>query len=167
MSAGLTDWLPADRPALLLDIDGVLNVFQCPAAKEVAVAPHLPPFKLWPEAPGWLRQLDAAFCLVWCSSWGRLAEPLEPLLGIGRRPLLEPTADEAPLADWKWRAARRVFAGWPGPLAWVEDGFRAQARAWAAARLAGGAPTWLVDVSEAGLTAAVTADLLAWAREPR
>ena len=61
------------------------------------------------------------------------------------------------------RAVERVLGGWRGALAWVEDGFPAETRSWAAARLARGEPTWLVDVSEGGLTAQVTADLLEWA----
>ena len=55
------------------------------------------------------------------------------------------------------------FADWPGPIAWVEDDFTPAAHAWAAARLAQGRRTWLVDVRETGLTAEVTQYLLEWA----
>ena len=92
--------------------------------------------------------------------------------GLGPRPLIEPTPDDpsmpqdsAPLRDWKARAVRHTFADWPGAIAWVEDGFLPEARAWAAARLAQGRRTWLVDVSETGLTEEITQYLLEWAEE--
>ena len=78
------------------------------------------------------------------------------------RPLIEPTPDEAPLRDWKARAVRRTFADWPGAIAWVEDGFLPEAHSWAAERLALRRRTWLVDVSETGLTEEITQYLLEW-----
>ena len=61
------------------------------------------------------------------------------------------------------RPVEFMFAGWPGALAWVEDGFQPEARAWAAERLALGWRTWLVDVTETGLTDETTEYLLEWA----
>ena len=40
--------LSGDRPILLLDIDGVINVFQCATARETQIAPYLPAIKLLP-----------------------------------------------------------------------------------------------------------------------
>jgi len=156
--------LPSDRPVLLLDIDGVINVFQCSFARETQVAPYLPAIKLLPGLEDWLARLDQAYYLVWCSHSAALVNiDAARAWGLGPHPLIEPTPDEAPLSDWKAPAVRRCFAGWPGAIAWVEDGFSPAARAWAAARLAQGRRTWLVDVRETGLTEEVTEYLLEWA----
>jgi hypothetical protein len=155
--------LPSDRPVLLLDIDGVINVFQCSTAREAKIAPYLPAVKLLPGLEDWLARLDRAYYLVWCSHWGALVNiDAAAVWGLSPRPLIEPTPDEAPLRDWKVRAIRRTFAHWPGAIAWVEDGFQPAAHAWAAERLASGRRTWLVDVSESGLTEAITEYLLEW-----
>lgn len=154
---------PAGRPVLLLDIDGVINVFQCSDARETHVAPHLPAVKLLPGLEDWLGQLDRAYDLVWCSHPDALASiDAAAAWGLAPRPLLQPASDEAALPDWKAHAVRRAFAAFPGPIAWVEDGFSPAARAWAAERLAAGRRTWLVDVRESGLTQAVTDYLLEW-----
>jgi hypothetical protein len=156
--------LPSDRPVLLLDIDGVINVFQCATARETRIAPYLPAVKLLPGLADWLARLDRAYALVWCSHPDALANiDAAAAWGLGPRPLIEPSPEEAPLPDWKARAVERTFAGWLGAIAWVEDGFPPEARAWAAARLAQGRRTWLVDVSETGLTEEITQLLLEWA----
>jgi hypothetical protein len=156
--------LPDDRPVLLLGIDGVINVFQCSDARETQIAPHLPLVKLLPGLAGWLARLDAAYYLAWCSAWAELVNiDAAAAWGLGPRPLVQPLPAEAQLHDWKTRAVRRVFAHWPGALAWVEDAFPPEAHAWAAERLAQGRRTWLVDVRETGLTQDVTEYLLEWA----
>ena len=154
---------PPERAVLLLDVDGVINVFQCSDARATQIAPHLPLVKLLPGLEDWLRQLDRAYYLVWCSQAGALANiDAAAAWGLPPRPLIAPTAEEARLSDWKTAAVRRALGSWLGPIAWVEDGFSPDARAWAAARLAAGRRTWLVDVRETGLTEAVTHDLLEW-----
>ena len=157
--------LPPDgRPVLLLDIDGVINVFQCSSAREVEVAPYLPALKLLPGLEDWLQRLDQAYHLVWCSTWGSLVNrDAAQAWGLAPRPLIEPTPEEAPLREWKARAVERTVGEWPGAVAWVEDGFTPEARAWATSRLARGQRTWLVDVSETGLTEEITEYLLQWA----
>lgn len=156
--------LPDDRPVLLLDIDGVINVFQCADARATKIAPHLPTLKLLPGLNGWLARLDRAYYLVWCSPWAELVNiDAAAAWGIAPRPLIEPAPGEAQSRDWKARAVGRAFSGWPGALAWVEAGFPPEAHAWAAERLARGRRTWLVDVSETGLTEEVTRYLLEWA----
>jgi len=156
--------LSAERPILLLDIDGVINVFQCATARETQIVPYLPALKLLPGLADWLAQLDRAYMLVWCSHWGELVNiDAATAWGLGPRPLIEPTPEEAPLRAWKAHAIRRIFADWPHAIVWVEDGFLPEARAWAAERLALGRRTWLLDVSETGLTEEITQYLLEWA----
>jgi hypothetical protein len=156
--------LPSDRPSLLLDIDGVINVFQCSFARGAQLAPHLPTVKLLPGLEEWLARLDRAYYLIWCSESGALANiDAARAWGIGPRPLIEPARHQAALPDWKALAVERAFKSWPGAVAWVEDGFTPAARAWAAARLRQGRRTWLADVRETGLTAEITEQLVAWA----
>lgn len=155
--------LPADRPALLLGVDGVINVFQCSLARETIVAPHLPALMLLPGLPEWLAMLDQAYSIVWCSLWGAPAlHEAARAWGLGPRPLVQPTPAEAAQPEWQALAVRRSFAGWPGALAWVDESFGEGARAWAAERLRAGRRTWLVDVRETGLTAEITDLLLEW-----
>src|SRR5689334_23570768 len=102
--------LSADRPILLLDIDGVINVFQCATARETQVAPYLPAVKLLPGLADWLARLDRAYALVWCSDRGALANiDAAAAWGLRSRPLIEPSPEEAPLRGWKARAVRRTF----------------------------------------------------------
>lgn len=153
---------PPGQPVLLLDIDGVINVFQCSLGRETQLAPHLPSVKLLPGLETWLTQLDRAYYLVWCSHRGALANiDAASAWGLAPRPLIEPPRRAA--ADWKAAAVRAAFAGWPGAIAWVEDGFSLDARAWAAERLRLGWRTWLADVSQTGLTEQLTHMLLEWA----
>ena len=156
--------LPAARPVLLLDVDGVINVFQCSSARETLVAPHLPLLKLLPGLQDWLARLDQAYYLVWCSHPDALAQiDAVNAWGIGPRPLIEPAPAEAAQSDWRAAAVRRTFANWPGPLAWVEDGFTPAVHEWAAERLRQGRRTWLADVRETGLTEEIADYLLEWA----
>lgn len=156
--------LEADRPVLLLDIDGVINVLQCSLARETQIAPYLPALKLLPGLNDWLAQLDQVYTLVWCSHWGALVNlDAAAAWGLGPRPLIEPVPEEDGHAIWKALAARRIFSEWAGAIAWVEDGFTPEAHAWAAERLRAGRRTWLVDVCDTGLTEEVTRLLLEWA----
>ena len=149
----------------LLDIDGVINVFQCANAREVQVAPYLPAIRMLPDSLQALRLLHEAFWLVWCSSWGQLANlDAAAQWGLDPRPWIAPNAEEAARPDWKILAVARTFRDWPGPIAWIEDGFRAAARRWASDRLASGSATRLVDVTENGLTLPLAADLVEWSQ---
>src|SRR3954462_1635544 len=90
--------LPADRPILLLDIDGVINVFQCATARETQIAPYLPAVKLLPGLADWLARLDQVYTLCWCSHRGALVNmDAAAAGGWGPRPLIEPTPEEESL----------------------------------------------------------------------
>ena len=151
------------RPIVLLDIDGVIDVFQCAHAREVNVAPYLPTLQMLPDIGASLALLHAHCAIVWCSTWGRLVNiDAAAAWGLPPLPTIEPLADEAGDRNWKALAVRRIFATWPGTLVWVEDGFRPIARAWASERLLRGARTRLIDVTQSGLTAEIAAEIVQW-----
>ncbi|MBA3469537.1 MAG: hypothetical protein H0T53_07820 [Herpetosiphonaceae bacterium] len=158
--------LSSPRPVVLLDIDGVINVFQCSHARDVVVAPYLPTLKLLPDLSAALALLNTHATIVWCSTWGQLVNlDAATVWGLGARPIIEPTPEEAPQRDWKALAVRRTFSRWPGRIVWVEDGFRPAARSWASQRLAAGAPTRLVDVTDSGLTLPIAEDIADWIQQ--
>ncbi len=179
----------AQKPLLLVDIDGVLSLFGFP--------PHAPPegslhfvdgipHLLSSTAARHLLALVSLFELVWCSGWEERADEYLPaLLGLPRGlPHLsferrgtpgnghvhirsgaeESGADSGRAAGtlhghWKL-AAIDAYAG-ARPLAWVDDCLDDACRAWSAAREA---PTLLVQTSpEQGLTEWEAARLRAWA----
>ncbi len=180
----------AQKPLLLVDIDGVLSLFGFP--------PHAPPegslhfidglpHLLSSTAARHLLALVSLFELVWCSGWEEKAdEHLPHLLGLPRGlPHLSferratPTdgrdhagseAEESGADSdgagrnslrGHWKlAAIDVYAG-ACPLAWIDDCLDDACRAWAASREA---PTLLVRTSpEVGLTAREASRLRAWA----
>ena len=83
---------PEDRPVLLLDVDGVINVYQGrddvfpPFAIEVySAVSHLGSvFTLWlrPELREWFASLSERFTIVWATDWLNANEAISPLLGL-------------------------------------------------------------------------------------
>lgn len=96
--------MAAVAPALLLDVDGVLNVLSRSSLLAVLldrdpgdvssperVSEHrvaaddgtVYTLRLRPEYGGWLRALRDTYELVWATTWGRIAnERISPLLGL-------------------------------------------------------------------------------------
>lgn len=157
------------KPLLLLDIDGVLSLFDfavdAPPAGRFATIDGIVHY-LSDGAGEQLLALGSAFELVWCSGWEEKAnEYLPHLLGLpGPLPFL--SFDRSPghgQAHWKL-AAIDAHAG-RRPLAWVDDALDDACHRWARRR---DAPTLLVATAPAvGLTGGQVEQLLAWAREPR
>lgn len=126
------------KPILLLDVDGVLNV---------VARSHDPSWRLvWRHGPDgvvrrlcvhlkhahWLSELAATYELVWCTTWGSVAN--EQLAGLWGLPpleavLLPTTWENVPLRISSktpyvaaWAAGRR--------LAWVDDDITALDGVW-------------------------------------
>ena len=157
--------LASDQPIVLVDIDGVINVFQCRTAQHVHVAPYLPTLALLPDTHAAIQMLDQHIRIVWCSSWDRMVNlDLAPFLGISPKPWITPSATEAGDRHWKALAVKRMFANWHGMIAWIEDGFTPMARQWARDRLAHGDPTWLIDVTDGGLTNPIAHAIVEWSK---
>jgi hypothetical protein len=160
-----------DRPILLVDVDGVLSLFDFP--------PSDPPAGIWATVEGMPHRLSAAggerlqrlsemFELVWCTGWEEKADrELPRLIGAPRGlPHLHfPHGPErTTLGHWKLEAID-AHAGRDRPLAWVDDALNAACDAWAAARPG---PTLLISTEPAvGLTAGHVAELERWAARLR
>jgi hypothetical protein len=112
-----------------------------------------------------LLDLQEHFELAWCSGWEEKAnEHLPHLLGLppGLPFLRFERSVGRSNAHWKLDAID-AFAG-ERALAWIDDALSPACHAWAAARVASGAPTLLVPTEPTrGLTEQEATALRAWA----
>jgi hypothetical protein len=158
----------ADRPLLLIDVDGVISLFgfdhAAPPPGRYQLVDGITHY-LSNTAGEYLRRLSATFELAWCTGWEEKANDYLPLaLGLdGPLPhvVFDPF-DRPTQAHWKLGGIDRHVKP-SRPLAWVDDAHDDGCRTWAATRPA---PTLLVTTDPAvGLTEAEVARLLAWAGE--
>jgi hypothetical protein len=159
----------SEKPALLLDVDGVISIFgfmstQRPAGRFVTVdgIPHF----LSATAGGHLLDLARVFDLVWCTGWEEKANEYLPReLGLpGELPVIELSGHAEIGGHWKLPAIDARM-GPHRPLAWIDDAHTDVTRAWARAREG---PTLLVATEPAiGIDATHVAQLHGWARELR
>jgi HAD domain in Swiss Army Knife RNA repair proteins len=154
----------AERPLLLVDVDGVLSLFG-PGMDRDACVPTLVegmPHFLSRAAATALTRLAERFECVWCTGWEDRAEShLPQLLGLpgGWHHLVfeDPPENEA---HWKLRAIDE-FAGRHRPVAWIDDAHDDRCRVWAAGRPG---PTRLITTDPAiGLTEEHAAEAERWA----
>jgi hypothetical protein len=157
----------ADRPALAVDVDGVISLF------DFEQLPHGAGVR-WELVDGVLhcislaagerlRRLADAYELVWATGWEERANDYLPrILGLPELPYLEfEGAARFGTAHWKLGPLKE-YAG-ERALAWVDDSFDESCYEWAEAREA---PTLLVPTEpNVGLEEAQTEALLSWARQ--
>jgi hypothetical protein len=139
------------RPALLLDVDGVLNPFDAPERPAGYAEYRYQPGLMW--GPKGLRvwlnprhgPMLRAFAerhgleLVWATTWEQQAnEWIAPRIGLPALPVIRFGGGAM--------VKRPRVQEWAGdlPLAWIDDMFTALDYAWAHER---GAPTLLVPVA--------------------
>jgi hypothetical protein len=173
----------------MVDIDGVVSLFGFAPHAQPAGSFHsidgIPHF-LSAGAAAHLLALGEIFELVWCSGWEERAnEYLPGLLGLpAELPFLRfdravrassgvsqergaatsvPTT-RAPTTRGHWKLAAIDAYADARPLAWIDDCLDAPCHEWAAARVARGASTLLVQTDAAvGITAKHVQELLGWA----
>jgi hypothetical protein len=138
---------PTDRPLLLVDVDGVLALFDLDGG-EPAGTWHLIegfPYYLASEAAQLLHTAAEHFDLVWCTGWeDRANDHLPRLAGTpGPLPVIR-FARNPGRANAHWKLDEiDAYAG-DRPVAWIDDALDANCDAWAAGRTARGVPTLLV-----------------------
>ena len=154
-----------NRPLLLIDIDGVLNVYgvsSCPDgyAEHLLFPEDDEPTRLAAAHGPWLRELAVEFDLVWASGWGFEAHArLGPILGVDEFPFVP-----MPAIPFAPRDKIPAVAGYVGdrPVVWIDDLVVPEARDWAAAR---SAPTLLIETDHTcGLLREHVDEALSWAR---
>ena len=153
------------HPLLLIDVDGVISLFDFDRIRGLVEMIDGIPHHLSLEAAAVLRELAPDFECVWCTGWEERAdEHLPRLLDLPRGwPHLAFDRAQGPghstLGHWKL-AAIDAYAGPERALAWIDDAHDEACRRWAEARPG---PTLLVvtDPRE-GLTAAHGDALRAW-----
>ena len=154
------------RPLLLVDIDGVLNVYGVDACPDVYREYDLfpeddDPTRLAKVHGDWLTELGGVFDLVWASAWGiRANELIAPIVRIRPLPFVPmpeipfPARDKVPAID--------AYVG-DMPVAWLDDVVVDEAVAWASERTAS---TLLVEVDHrAGLQRGHVDELMTWAAQ--
>lgn len=166
-----------DHPLLLVDIDGVVSLFGFPPP------PAPPPAGAFHSIDGILHFLsaDAAahlltlgelYELVWCSGWEERADEYLPsLLGLpAGLPFLRfdtaarTSSGSGSSTHGHWKLSAIDAHAGSRPLAWIDDCLDAPCHEWAAARVARGAPTLLVQTQPAvGLAAEHVRELTRWA----
>jgi hypothetical protein len=159
--------MSANRPLLLIDVDGVISLFgfdhHAPPAGDYQLVDGITHF-LSASAGEHLRRLGREFELAWCTGWEEKANEYLPLaLGLdGPLPHVVFDPDGRPSqAHWKLGGIDRHVES-SRPLAWVDDAHDEGCRSWAAVRPG---PTLLITTDPAvGLTDDEVARLLDWAR---
>jgi hypothetical protein len=153
------------RPALLLDVDGVLNPYgtaECPEGfTEYDLFPGEEPVRLCLAHGEWISELRHAFDVAWATAWNDKANRLlAPILGIAALPVV--TMPSPPFQPCDKLPPIVRFAE-HRPAVWLDDLHPAEAWTWAAARPE---PTLLIPVAPAvGLTREAVEQALAWARQ--
>lgn len=155
-----------EQPLLLIDVDGVLSLFDFDRIHGIVEMIDGVPHHLSLRAAEALNGVAAEFECVWCTGWEERAEEHLPrLLGLpGGWPHIELDRAQGPgrstLGHWKL-AAIDEYAGPERALAWIDDALDEACHAWAAGRPG---PTLLVQTDpREGLTAQHVAGLRAWA----
>ncbi len=156
-----------DQPALFVDVDGVLSLFDPDGSRDMpgpfhwveGVAHCIPP-----DSGPLLERLARHYELIWASGWEDKAnEYLPTILDLDLPELNYLTFDgRASFGSSFWKLeAIDEYAG-SRPVAWIDDNIDARGRRWAELR---DAPTLLVEAKPTvGLTRAHTEQLVRWAR---
>lgn len=123
------------KPALFLDVDGVLNVFSEGYEKRaVEIAGDKFPHMLYPSEHTlpFMRWAWAAFDVHWCTAWGEQANRIADWAKLPHRPCVANIRSAS--SEWKLDGVKAFVKRKPGPFVWIEDGVSPIAEAWVAKR---------------------------------
>jgi len=135
------------RPLLLIDVDGVIALFNLDGGEQPGVWHLIEGFAYYlATAPaGLLQAASDHFALTWCTGWeDRANDHLPRLIGApGPLPVIH-FARNPGRANAHWKLDEiDAFAG-DRPVAWIDDALDHHCERWAAERTARGARTLLV-----------------------
>ena len=138
----------AARPLLLVDVDGVLALFNLDREPPVGVWHMIEgfPYYLSTGTAALLHEAAEHFELVWCTGWeDRANDHLPRLLQVpGPLPVIK-FARNPGRANAHWKLDEITAYAGDRPLAWIDDALDDNCRHWAQARTAQGVPTLLVQ----------------------
>jgi hypothetical protein len=160
----------ADKPLLLVDVDGVISLFGFDHAKPPAGSYEMVDgiaHYLSATAGEHLRTLGETFELAWCTGWEEKANDYLPRVLELPGPLPYLSFERAVgRANTHWKLdAIDAYAGPERPLAWIDDALVPECVEWAAARPG---PTLLVHTEPpVGITPIHVQELQSWARLAR
>lgn len=120
------------KPALFLDVDGVLNAFpkgyqkravELDHASVLHPTKHTLPFMHW----AWTQ-----FEVFWCTAWGETANRIAQWAGLCERPCVADVRSSHP--EWKLQGVKAFLKGKKQTAVWIEDGISPVAEAWVSKR---------------------------------
>ncbi len=160
--------MPGDsRPLLLVDVDGVLALFNLQGAAPTGVWHMIEgfPYYLSSGTAALLHEAAEHFELVWCTGWeDRANDHLPRLLGTpGPLPVITFARNPGRgNAHWKLTEIDAYAQG--RPLAWIDDALDERCTSWAQSRNAEVAPTLLIQTEpHLGFDRPHLDELIAWA----
>lgn len=135
------------RPLLLVDVDGVIALFNMDGSEPAGVWHLIEGFAYYlaTEAAAMLHEAAEHFELVWCTGWEDRANDHLPRLAKTPGPLpVIKFARNPGRANAHWKLDEiDAYAG-DRPVAWIDDALDGNCDAWAEQRTARGVPTLLV-----------------------